>query len=137
MLAIPLKKVGRDQRPVYDFNNQFIGYLSFDSNKGQIDAQCRRTCHNHKGDPKCHIHRVLKKAPLGYLLAWLLHVDCDTIDRNTHMVSRFDRTPDGWFSHLNRLRARAWGEQQAQLQFFFDKELESGCDGSEPIVLPK
>jgi hypothetical protein len=97
-----------------------------------MDAQCAF----HRGPgPKCHIHRVLGKDPLGYLCAWLLSgcQECYNT-RATHFAARADRSPDGPLSYARRVAARELAATQPLMAEFVLLELEHGT-GVEPLEL--
>ncbi len=109
-----------------DHGGELIGHLVYNRNDCQMDAQCLR----HKTDsrsPKCHIHRTVKKNPLGYLSAWLIS-GCDDcmVDRATHFAFRLDRSEDGQLSYASRCAAREHAQQQPWLAELFELELEFG-----------
>ena len=119
--------------PVFDELGRFLGHLVHDRNNNQLDAQCGH--HHQRGEGKCHIHRVLSKTPIGYLVAWLRYVmEPECASRDAHMAARFDRVDGGACGYTARCHARDLASEQALLQEFFDLEAEWGSS-QEPFNL--
>jgi hypothetical protein len=118
--------------PFFDYDGAHIGWLVHDSRGKKLDAHCLP----HLGcKPKCHVHRVLNKDPIGYLAAWLIASrGIDGGSRDQHMLCRFDRTDTGPVSYEMRLIARDIARRQPLLAEFFVLEETYGT-GEEPLVL--
>ena len=75
--------------PVYVAAGEHIGFLVHDPNDNKFDTHCNNSEHG----GRCHVHRTLAKAPIGYLVAWLIagHELEHASSREAHMVSRYHR----------------------------------------------
>lgn len=123
------------KRPVLDATGHFVGWLVWDEVHSQIDAHCGR--HRGTATSKCHVHRVLKKRPMGYLCAWLFNAHHHN-GREGHFDARLRRRDDEPCGLPQRRAAREVAQGQADLQFFFDLESRHPPrpgDGDEPARL--
>jgi hypothetical protein len=119
---VPVKRIrtvdGPWQKgPLYDSRGVLVGHLVYDEVHGQLDGQC---CF-HKGSPKCHVHKVLRKRPVGYIAAWLLHGLCCS-SRGIHFGSRTERASDQACGFEARVKARRLVMSQPHLEFFLELE---------------
>lgn len=125
-----------EKRPVYSGSGAFLGYITFDERHKQLDAQCGALGHR-CSRRKCHVHRVLAKTPLGYLMAWLMSAP-DHATRDSHFDARLHRHAGGALSFDARVRAREVARAQPALRLFFDLEREQhpgSGEIEEPPVL--
>ena len=125
-----------EKRPVYNEDGAFVGWLVWDEQAKQLDAQCGCALHKARGQQlKCHIHMVLAKRPIGYLVAWLL-VGHRHLARDAHFECRLQRGDGDACGFAARERALRIAKAQPQLQLFFnlqDPIPRRGGDGEEPM----
>jgi hypothetical protein len=110
-----------------------IPRLVHDKRAKQLDAQCLR----HKlCKPRCHVHRVLRRDPIGFLAAWLVASNADPYGetRASHFECRLDRSETGPVSYEMRLFARELARTQPMLAELFLLEETYGT-GEEPLNL--
>lgn len=103
----------------FGYDGEMLGWIVYDEVQAQLDAQC----FHHRGGRggKCHVHRVLRKRPIGYLSAWLLS-GCARDTRDEHFGKRLARRAGEPCSFENRVAARAHARAQPQLSRFFQLE---------------
>ena len=109
-----------EKRPFHDDQGVFKGWLLWDEVHDQLDAQCGDP--RHRGALKCHVHRVLRKRPIGYLCAWLLAGGCCGQNRDTHFGLRLERGEEDACGYPARMAARRIALGQPVLKVFFDLE---------------
>ena len=129
LLLVDSEADGVLKRPVYaDDGKTCIGFLFKNRFSGSIDAHCGN---GHGAD--CVIHRVAKKKPIGYLVAWLLagaEEGCKR--RSQHMDMRKDRDDGEPMCESLRKKARDMASVQSQLDVFFQLERDEGGDNVGP-----
>lgn len=120
---------------VRNSHGAFVGFLVYDVTGRKFDAHCG--CRSHRGLPKCHIHRVISKRPLGYLIAWLI-AGREEQSRGEHFAMRLERGDDDPVGFAARVQARALAKSQSSLAMFFELEAvyqPQRGDGEEPSTL--
>ena len=94
-------------------------------------------CRGH-GHGQCKVNRVLRKRPVGYLVAWLLD-GCNHASKEQHIASRHCRGEDSALSYERRRDARDLINGMPALAKVLDLERQA-CnrdgDVSEPEDLP-
>ena len=125
------------KRAVRDDQGVIVGWIVYDEMNQQLDAHCGVNSHLLDPKKKCHVHMVLKKRPMGYMVAWLLS-GRQHCCRDDHFAVRLERLDAGPCGYAARCRARSLAKTQPDLQVFFDLEArfppQQGA-GEEPSAL--
>ena len=85
-----------------------VGVVLHDKNDDSLHAHCPvHKASRSAGFSKCHVHKVLSKRPVGYVVSWMLAAKNYNVDqRDLHFQSCNDRGLGGVCSYENRLAAR-------------------------------
>ena len=103
-----------------------FGALVLDASKGSLGAHCSR-----HGGSTCRANKVIKRKPLGFLVAWLMagHSDphCNTCGLHADKKDRIRSD----VSYADRVRARNWLlERRAAFEDLLDLEKQFHAPGS-------
>ena len=113
------RRIQRPGQPLLTFAIAGHGCIEVDSKNRSLNAHCNCLTppndHRTPSMPECRMNRVMKKAPLGFLIAWL-RAGPRCRDRQAHVAHRLS------ISKEERTAARQWLEGQPALRPLLEEE---------------